>query len=282
QEIRNEMVRTMTECGIEIETHHHEVATAGQCEIDMRFAPLTHMADQVMLYKYIVKNTAFRHNKTATFMPKPLFNDNGSGMHCHQSLWKNGQPLFAGKEYAGLSKKALHYIAGLIRHAPAITAFTNPALNSFKRLVPGFEAPTYLVHSRRNRSASIRIPMYSTNPKAKRVEYRCPDPTCNPYLAFSAMLMAGLDGIRKKLEPPAPVDENIYHLPREKAAQIKSLPGSLEEALEALRTDHQFLLEGGVFTRDVISTWIDYKYEKEIQPARMRPTPWEYHLYFDA
>lgn len=281
QEIRNEMMLTMEKCGIGLETHHHEVATAGQCEIDMRFDSLIRMADKLMLYKYIVKNTAFRHGKSATFMPKPIYNDNGSGMHTHQSLWKEGENTFAGKEYAGISETAIHYIGGIIKHAHALAAITNPTTNSYKRIVPGFEAPVNLVYSKRNRSAAIRIPMYSENPKAKRIEYRCPDPTCNPYLAFSAMLLAGLDGIKKKTEPPEPVDENIYSLPKEKAEKIQSMPGSLDEALAALRKDHIFLLEGDVFPKEFVDTWIEYK-EREIQKLRMIPHPWEFHMYYDA
>lgn len=282
QEIRNEMVTTMEACGMKIEKHHHEVATAGQAEIDIRYAPLTHQADNMMLYKYIVKNVAKKHNKTATFMPKPLFNDNGSGMHTHQSLWKDGQPLFAGSEYAGFSKMGLYYIGGILKHAAAITAFANPTMNSYKRLVPGFEAPVNLVYSMRNRSAAIRIPMYSDNPKAKRLEYRSPDPSCNPYLAFAAMLMAGLDGIKNKIDPGLPMDHNLYELPPEEAKKIKSLPGSLAEALHALDTDRKFLTEGGVFTDDLIDTWIEWKKEKDIDPVRIRPHPWEFHLYYDC
>ena len=281
QEIRNEMVLLMNRCGLNVECHHHEVATAGQCEIDMRFNSLLKMADNMMWYKYIVRNIAKKHGKSATFMPKPLFGDNGSGMHTHQSLWKDGVPLFAGNGYAGLSEMALYYIGGLLKHAPALTALTNPTTNSYKRLVPGFEAPVNLVYSKRNRSASIRIPMYFDNPKAKRVEFRCPDPLCNPYLAFAAMLMAGLDGIKNKIHPGEPLDEDIYTLPPERATLVKSTPGALSEALDALENDHQFLLEGGVFTKDIIDTWIDYKRTKELDPVRLRPHPWEFHLYYD-
>ena len=281
QELRNDMILTMIKCGIHLETHHHEVATAGQCEIDMRFDELTKMADNVMLYKYVVKNVAFKHGKTATFMPKPIYNDNGSGMHCHQSIWKGGTNLFAGKGYAGLSDMAIHYIGGILKHAHALAAFTNPTTNSYKRIVPGFEAPVNLVYSKRNRSAAVRIPMYSENPRAKRIEYRCPDPTANPYIAFSAMLMAGLDGVKKKIEPPAPVDHNIYDLSEDKMAKINSMPGSLDESLEALRRDNAFLLEGGVFTRDFIDGWIDYKY-LELNKFKLVPHPWEFYQYFDA
>lgn len=281
QELRNEMMLAMINSGIEVETHHHEVATAGQCEIDMRFDSLLQMADKLMLYKYIVKNVAFRHGKSATFMPKPIYNDNGSGMHTHQSIWKGGANLFAGGGYAGISEMAIHYIGGIIKHAHALAAITNPTTNSYKRIVPGFEAPVNLVYSKRNRSAAIRIPMYSENPKSKRIEYRCPDPVCNPYFAFSAMLLAGLDGVRKKIEPPEPIDENIYSLSEEKAKSIQSMPGSLDEALDALKKDHAFLLEGDVFPKEFVDTWIDYK-TREIQKMRTIPHPWEFHLYYDA
>ena len=282
QNIRNEIVSTMIRCGIAIEAHHHEVATAGQCEIDMRFGPLTRMADQIMLYKYIVKNTAHKHNKTATFMPKPLFNDNGSGMHVHQSIWKDGRNLFFDASgYAQLSQAAKYYIGGLLKHAPSLCAFIAPTTNSYKRLVPGYEAPVNLVYSKRNRSACVRIPMYSSSEKAKRIEFRTPDPACNPYLAFSAMLMAGLDGIRKKMDPGDPLDKNLYSLKPEEAANILNVPSSLGEAMDALEKDHAFLMEGGVFTRDLIETWITYKRANEIDAVRLRPHPWEYHLYFD-
>ncbi|MBI5416344.1 type I glutamate--ammonia ligase [Candidatus Poribacteria bacterium] len=280
QDIRNEMVLLMEICGIKIERQHHEVATAGQAEIDMRFQSLLSMADTTMLYKYIVKNIARRHSKVATFMPKPLFGDNGSGMHTHQSLWKNGKPLFAGDGYAGLSEMALYYIGGLLKHAPALTAITNPTMNSYKRLVPGFEAPVNLAYSSRNRSASIRIPMYSANPKAKRVEFRCPDPTCNPYLAFAAMLMAGLDGIQNKIDPGKPLDKDIYDLPAAELKKIPCTPGSLEDAIKALENDHSFLLKGNVFSKDLIEIWINIK-KKEIQSVNSRPHPYEFHLYFD-
>ena len=281
QDMRSEMVMTMMETGVEVEVHHHEVGTAGQCEIDIRFCPLVVCGDRMMLYKYIVKNVARRHNKTATFMPKPLFEDNGTGMHTHQSLWKGGKPLFAGSGYAGLSDMALHYIGGLLRHARAVIAFTNPTTNSYKRLVPGYEAPVNLAYSQRNRSAAIRIPMYSSSPKAKRVEFRCPDPSCNLYLAMSAMLMAGIDGIENRIDPGDPMDKDIYDLPPEERASVPLTPGSLDEALEALEEDHEFLLKGDVFTEDVIEAWIDYKRETEVDAVRLRPHPHEFELYFD-
>jgi glutamine synthetase len=282
QDLRSEMILTMKQCGIDVEVHHHEVGTAGQAEIDMRFDTLLRMADKVMLYKYIVKNVARRHQKTATFMPKPIFEDNGSGMHTHQSLWRNGENLFWDETgYAQISDTARWYIGGLLAHAGAILAFAAPTTNSYKRLVPGYEAPVNLVYSQRNRSAACRIPLYSRNPKAKRVEFRCPDPSCNPYLAFSAMLMAGLDGINNKIEPPDPVDKDLYDLPPEELAGIPQVPGSLGEALDALRADHDFLLEGGVFTQDLIDTWIDYKNERELQEVSLRPHPWEFYLYYD-
>ena len=281
QDLRTEMVLEMQKCGIEIEAQHHEVATAGQNEIDMRFDTLTRIADKLLQYKYIVKMVARRHNKTVTFMPKPLFGDNGSGMHCHQSLWKGNKPLFAGPEYAGLSQMALYYIGGILKHAPALAALTSPTTNSYRRLVPGFEAPVNLAYSSRNRSASIRIPMYSASPKAKRVEVRFPDASCNPYLAFSAMLMAGLDGIENKIEPGAPLDKDIYDMKPEELSDIPSLPGSLDAALEHLENDKEFLLKGGVFTEDVIDTWITYKRTREIDAIRLRPHPYEFNLYFD-
>lgn len=282
QEIRSEIILTMMNAGIDIEAHHHEVATGGQCEIDMRFDTLVKMADKVMLYKYIVKNTAKKHGKTATFMPKPLFNDNGSGMHVHQSLWTNGTNLFYGNGYAGLSETAIHYVGGILKHADALIALIAPTTNSFKRLVPGFEAPVNLVYSKGNRSAAIRIPAYHESPKARRIEFRCPDPSCNPYLAFSAMMMAGLDGIKKKIEPPAPVDDNLYALPKDKLKQIRSVPGSLDAALDALRKDHAFLLEGNVFTQDLVDEWIRLKEEREIPQVALRPHPWEFHMYYDV
>jgi len=281
-DIRNEMVLIMEQCGLEVEAQHHEVATGGQCEIDFRFAPLVKCADNLLIFKYIVKNVARRHGKTATFMPKPLFGDNGSGMHCHQSLWKNGQPLFYGNGYANLSEIALYYIGGILKHAPALCAFTNPTTNSYKRLVPGFEAPVNLAYSQRNRSAAIRIPTYSSSPKAKRIEVRFPDGSCNPYLAFAAMLMAGIDGIINKIDPGEPLDKDIYALPPEELKNVPSTPGSLEEALRALEKDHDFLLRGDVFTEDVIEAWIKYKWEKEVNQLRMRHHPYEFVLYFDV
>jgi glutamine synthetase len=281
-DIRSEMVMTMERVGIEVETHHHEVATGGQCEIDMKYASLTRMADQLMWYKYIVKNVAKKHGKTATFMPKPLYGDNGSGMHCHQSLWKNGKPLFAGDQYAGLSETALYYIGGILRHAKAICAITNPGTNSYRRLTPGFEAPVNLAYSARNRSAAVRIPMYSPSPKAKRLEFRTPDPSCNPYLGFAAMMLAGLDGIEKRIHPGDPLDKDIYALSPEELKDVPHVPGSLDEALDALRKDHEFLLKGDVFTGDVIDTWLDYKTSKEIDAVRLRPHPMEFALYYDC
>ena len=281
QDLRSEMILTMIDCGIDIEVHHHEVGTAGQGEIDIRFCPLMDCADRMMLYKYIVKNVAHRHGKSATFMPKPLFEDNGTGMHTHQSLWKGGQPLFAGSGYAGLSEMALHYIGGLLKHAPALLAFTNPTTNSYKRLVPGYEAPVNLAYSQRNRSACVRIPMYSASPKAKRVEFRCPDPSCNMYLAMAAMLMAGLDGIQNQIDPGAPLDKDLYDLAPEEAAKVPQTPGSLEAVLEALEADFDFLLTGEVFSEDLISAWIAYKREEEIDAIRMRPHPYEFALYYD-
>jgi glutamine synthetase len=281
QNLRTEMVLEMQKLGITIEAQHHEVATGGQCEIDMRFETLVKMADQMMNYKYIVKNVARRAGMTATFMPKPLYNDNGTGMHTHQSLWKDGKPIFAGDGYGGFSEIGLWYIGGILRHSRAIAAFSNPTTNSYKRLVPGFEAPVNLAYSTRNRSASCRIPMYSQSPKAKRVEVRYPDPSCNPYLTFAAMLMAGLDGIENKIDPGSPLDKDIYGLTPEELATVPVMPGSLDEALAELENDHEFLLRGDVFTPDAISTWIDYKREAEIQPVRQRPHPHEFELYFD-
>jgi glutamine synthetase len=272
----------MKEAGITVEIHHHEVGTAGQCEIDMRFGPLTQMGDHLQMYKYILKNYARQCGKTVTFMPKPLFMDNGSGMHVHQSLWKESEPLFFEKKgYAMLSQTAVHYIGGLLKHSAALLAFCAPTTNSYRRLVPGYEAPINLVYSQRNRSAACRIPMYSSNPKAKRVEYRCPDPSSNAYLAFAAMLMAGLDGIKNRIQPGDPVDRDIYHLDPEEAAKVKQVPGSLEEVLNALEQDHDFLLQGNVFTKDLIETWISYKREREVDPIRLRPHPYEFHLYYD-
>ncbi len=282
QDVRNEMIIEMEHAGIVVEKQHHEVATAGQAEIDMRFDTLTHMADKMMLYKYITKNVALRHGKTVTFMPKPLFGDNGSGMHVHQSLWRNGEPLFAGSKHAGLSDECLWYIGGILRHASALCAFVAPTTNSYKRLVPGYEAPVNLAYSSRNRSAAVRIPMYSLSPKTRRIEVRFPDPSCNPYLGFAAMLMAGLDGILNKIDPGEPLDKNIYDLPPEELEKVPSVPGSLEGALDALAHDHAFLMQGDVFTSDVIDTWIGYKRKQECDPLRMRPHPWEFMLYFDS
>jgi glutamine synthetase len=281
QDIRSEMMLLMEEIGIAVECQHHEVATGGQAEIDMRFAPLVQMADNLLKYKYIVKNVAKQHGKTVTFMPKPLFSDNGSGMHTHISLWKGDKNLFAGDGYAGLSDQAMYAIGGILKHAPAILALACPTTNSYKRLVPGFEAPVNLAYSQRNRSASVRIPMYSASPKAKRLEFRCPDPSCNPYLAFSAVLMAALDGIQNKLDPGEPLDKDIYDLPPEELAKVPTTPGSLREALHALKEDHDFLLKGDVFTPDVIETWVDYKMKNEVLAIDLRPHPWEFAMYYD-
>lgn len=280
-DIRNEMIHTMIDCGIDIEAQHHEVATGGQAEIDMKFRELVTMADQMMMYKYICKNVAKKYGKSVTFMPKPLFADNGSGMHCHLSLWKGSEPLFAGSGYAGLTDMALYAIGGLLKHAPALCAFVAPTTNSYKRLVPGFEAPVNLAYSQRNRSAAVRIPMYSPNPKAKRLEFRCPDPSCNPYLAFSALLMAMIDGIQNKIDPGEPLDKDIYDLSPEEMKGVPTTPGSLAESLAALRKDHDFLLRGDVFTADVIDTWIWYKTENEVDALRLRPHPYEFCLYYD-
>jgi glutamine synthetase len=281
QDLRTEMVLTLEELGIETEAQHHEVATAGQSEIDMRFKPLLQMADQLMWFKYVLKNVAYRHNHTVTFMPKPLFEDNGTGMHTHISIWKEDKPLFAGDKYAGISQDALYAIGGILKHCKALCAFTNPTTNSYKRLVPGFEAPVNLAYSSRNRSAAVRIPMYSTSPKAKRIEFRTPDPSCNGYLAFSAILMAVIDGIQNKIDPGDPLDKNIYNLPPEELAEIPSAPGSLDEALEALSTDQEFLKKGDVFTQDAIDMWIDYKTENEVNDIKLRPHPHEFYLYYD-
>ncbi len=281
QDIRSKMVIEMEKMDIPVECHHHEVATAGQAEIDMRFDSMVSMADKLLMYKYIVKNVAAQAGYTVTFMPKPLFEDNGSGMHTHQSIWKDGKPLFAGDGYAGLSETALYYIGGVLKHAKALTAFTNPTTNSYKRLVPGFEAPVNLAYSSRNRSAAIRIPMYSNSPKAKRIEARFPDPSCNPYLAFSAMLMAGLDGIQNKIDPGEALDKDIYDLPAEELAKYETTPASLTEALNALKHDHEFLLKGNVFTEDVIETWIEYKTIEEAKALDLRPHPYEFFLYYD-
>ena len=282
QDLRSQMILTMEQLGIEIEIQHHEVGTAGQAEIDMRFDTLLRMADKLMLYKYVVKNVAAAAGKSVTFMPKPIFQDNGSGMHCHQSLWKEGEPLFFDETgYAGLSDMARWYIGGLLAHARAVLAFAAPTTNSYKRLVPGYEAPVNLVYSQRNRSASVRIPLYSKSPKAKRLEFRCPDPSCNPYLAFPAMLMAGLDGIANRTEPPPPVDKDLYDLPPEELAKVPQVPSSLDEALAALEEDNDFLKVGGVFTDDLIETWIEFKRAHEIDEVRLRPHPYEFHLYYD-
>lgn len=281
QDARSEMVLTMEKIGVQVECQHHEVATGGQAEIDMRFAPLIEMADNLLKYKYVIKNTARKYDMTVTFMPKPLFNDNGSGMHVHISLWKENQNLFAGDGYAGLSETAMYAIGGMLKHAPALLAFTSPTTNSYKRLVPGFEAPVNLAYSRRNRSAAVRIPLYSSSPKAKRLEFRCPDPSCNPYLAFSAMLMAVIDGIQNKIDPGEPLDKDIYDLEPEELAKVPQTPGSLREALDALSKDHEFLMKGDVFTPDVIDTWINYKISNEVTAIDLRPHPWEFALYYD-
>ncbi len=282
QDLRTEMVLELERVGIPIEVQHHEVGTAGQAEIDMRFDTLSVMSDRVMIYKYIVKNVARRHGKTVTFMPKPIFQDNGSGMHVHSSLWNGDEPIFYDEAgYAGLSDTARYYIGGLLAHAPAVLAFAAPTTNSYKRLVPGYEAPVNLVYSQRNRSAACRIPLYSKSPKAKRVEFRCPDPSANPYLAFAAILCAGIDGIQNKIEPPAPVDKDLYDLPPAELARVPQVPASLEESLDALEQDHDFLLQGGVFTPDVIETWLNYKRTKEVDEMRLRPHPWEFYLYYD-
>jgi glutamine synthetase len=281
QDIRSEMMLSLIDVGVPIECQHHEVATGGQAEIDIRFGPLVSMGDMLLKYKYVIKNTARKYGKTVTFMPKPLFNDNGTGMHTHLSIWKSGENLFAGDDYAGLSETAKFAIGGILKHAPALLAFTNPTTNSYKRLVPGFEAPVNLAYSSRNRSAAVRIPMYSNSPKAKRLEFRCPDPSCNPYLAMSALLMAALDGIQNKTDPGEPLDKDIYDLPPEELAKVEQTPGSLREALNALAEDHEFLLKGDVFTTDVIETWIDYKMTNEVQALALRPHPWEFSLYYD-
>ena len=281
QDIRTEMCLLMEQLGIKIERQHHEVATAGQAEIDYRFDTLLRAADSMMVYRYVVKNVAKRHGKTATFMPKPLYGDNGSGMHTHQSLWKKGKPLFAGNEYAGLSQMALYYIGGLLKHASALCAICSPTTNSYKRLVPGYEAPVNLAYSSRNRSAAIRIPTYSESPKAKRVEYRPPDPSANPYLCFAALLMAGLDGVQNKIDPGEPMDKNLYELPPEEMAKVPQVPGSLSEAIAHLERDHEFLLRGDVFTRDFLEMWMSHK-RKESDALRLRPHPYEFFLYYDC
>jgi glutamine synthetase len=281
QDIRTEMCLVMEEVGIKIERQHHEVATGGQAEIDIRFDTLVRTADNMMLYKYVIKNVARRHGKTVCLMPKPLFGDNGSGMHTHQSLWKGGKPLFAGKEYAGLSQMALYYIGGILKHAKALCAICSPTTNSFKRLVPGYEAPVNLAYSARNRSAAVRIPTYSDNPKARRIEYRPPDPAANPYLCFAALLLAGLDGVLNKIEPGEPMDKNMYELPPEDLKKIPQVPSSLGEALDLLEKDHEFLLKGDVFTTDFLEMWVAAK-RKEVDALRLRPHPYEFHLYYDV
>jgi glutamine synthetase len=281
QDLRAEMVETLIKCGLNIECHHHEVATAGQCEIDQRFDTMVKSADNMMLYKYVIKNVAYQYGKSVTFMPKPIFGDNGSGMHTHQSLWKDGKPLFAGDLYAGLSQMALWYIGGLLKHARALSAIIAPTTNSYKRLVPGYEAPVNLAYSRRNRSAAVRIPMYSSSPKAKRVEFRPPDPSANPYLAFAAMMMAGLDGVLNKIDPGESLDKDIYDLSPEEMKNVPSMPASLEEALECLEEDHDFLLKGDVFTEELVETYISYKKRAEADAVRLRPHPYEFALYYD-
>jgi len=281
-DLRGEMAEEMMKIGIRVEAHHHEVATAGQAEIDMEFAPLLKMADQFMWFKYIIKNVAKRAGKTVTFMPKPVFEDNGSGMHTHISLWKDGTPLFAGDGYAGLSEMALHAAGGILKHAPALLAFAAPTTNSYRRLVPGFEAPVNLAYSARNRSSAIRIPMYSSSPKAKRLEFRCPDPTCNGYLTWSAILMAALDGINRKLDPGEPLDRDIYEMTPDELSGYAHTPASLDKAIEALEEDSEFLTQGDVFTPDLIDTWITWKRNEELQPMALRPHPFEFHLYYDS
>jgi glutamine synthetase len=281
QDLRSEMVQTMLRCGLNVECHHHEVATGGQAEIDLRYDELLKSADSMMLYKYVIRNVANQYGKTVTFMPKPLFADNGSGMHCHQSLWKNGQPLFSGDCYAGLSQMALWYIGGLLKHARSLAAIIAPTTNSYKRLVPGYEAPVNLAYSRRNRSAAVRIPMYSSSPKAKRVEFRPPDPSANPYLAFAAMTMAGLDGVLNKIDPGEPLDKDIYDLSPEELRNVPCMPGSLEEALNCLEESHGYLLKGDVFTEELLEAFIDYKRKNEADAVRLRPHPYEFALYYD-
>jgi glutamine synthetase len=280
-DLRTEICLELEKLGIAVERQHHEVASAGQGEINFRFDTMVDVADKLMWFKYVVKNVARRHGKSATFMPKPIFGDNGSGMHCHMSLWKNGQPLFAGDRYAGLSDTALHYIGGVLKHAPATCAITNPSTNSYKRLVPGFEAPVRLAYSYRNRSAAMRIPNSGPSPKSKRIEFRTPDPSANPYLAFAAMLMAGIDGVLNKVHPGEPLDKDIYGLPPEELKKVPSVPKTLDEALENLRTSHEFLLRGDVFSEDFLRTWLEYKYEREIIPMQQRPSPYEFYLYYD-
>ncbi len=282
-DLRNDIMTTLEQTGITVEVGHHEVASAGQCEVGIKFNTLTKMADDLLWFKYVVKNVAKKRGKSATFMPKPLFGDNGSGMHCHQSLWREGKPLFAGDGYAGMSELGLHYIGGILKHAKALAALTNPTTNSYRRLVPGYEAPVNLAYSSRNRSASIRIPVVAGNSaKARRIEVRFPDATCNPYLAFSAMMMAGLDGVINKIDPGDPLDKDIYSLSPEELKNVPTMPGSLSDAISAIEKDHEFLLRGDVFTRDLLETWIDYKTERELDPVRLRPVPYEYFLYYDA
>ena len=282
QDFRSEVTLRLKDFGVNVEVHHHEVGTAGQGEIDLRFGPLTKMGDSIMYYKYVLRNVAVKHGKTVTFMPKPIFGDNGSGMHVHQSLWKGDTNVFYNDSgYALLSETAMHYIGGILRHTNSLLAFCAPTTNSYRRLVPGYEAPVNLAYSQRNRSACVRIPMYSKSPKAKRVEFRCPDPSCNPYLAFSAMLMAGLDGVLNKIDPGDPMDKDLYDLSPEEAAAVKSTPGSLGEVLDALEDDHEYLLRGDVFTQDVIDMWISYKREKELAEVNLRPVPYEFYLYYD-
>ncbi len=280
-DLRGEMVKEMQKVGITVEAHHHEVGTAGQCEIDMRYSPLLSMADQFMWFKYIIRNVAKNHGKTATFMPKPIFEDNGSGMHTHISLWKDGETLFAGDKYAGLSEMAMWAVGGLLKHARSVLAFAAPTSNSYRRLVPGFEAPVNLAMSARNRSAAVRIPMYNPSPEAKRLEFRCPDPSCNSYLSFSAIMMACLDGIKNKINPGEPLDQDIYEMSAEELAETPHTPGRLDEALDALAEDHEYLTTDGVFTDDLIETWIQYKTDNEVDPLRLRPHPYEFHLYYD-
>ena len=283
QDIRSEIMLTLINTGVNIEVHHHEVATAGQCEIDMKYDTLVKMGDSMLMYKYVIKNIAKKYGLTATFMPKPLFGDNGSGMHVHQSIWKDGTNLFFDKNgYAQVSELAKYYIGGLLEHGRALMAFCAPSTNSYKRLVPGYEAPVNLVYSARNRSAAVRIPMYSDKPASKRIEFRPPDPSSNGYIAFAAMLMAGLDGIKNKIDPGSPIDKNIFDLPESEAKKINHVPGSLAESIDALEADYEFLLQGDVFTKDVIDVWIDYKRAVEIDPVRLRPHPYEFHLYFDV
>ncbi|MFP4028625.1 MAG: type I glutamate--ammonia ligase [Candidatus Brocadiia bacterium] len=281
QELRNEMMQTMQKCGLDVECHHHEVASGGQAEIDLKYDTLVRIADGLLLYKYIVKNVARCHGRAATFMPKPIFGDNGSGMHVHFSIWKDTKPLFAGDDYAGMSEVGMWALGGLLQHGKALVAITSPTYNSYRRLVPGYEAPVNLAYSSRNRSVAIRIPMVATNPASRRIEFRCPDPSCNAYFAFSAMLMAAIDGIKNKIDPGEALDKNIYELPPQELARVPSTPGSLEEALEELERDHEFLLQGDVFTQDVVNTWISWKWENEVIPVKSRPHPYEFDLYFD-